>query len=90
VHIAKAWSCFGPLEQFEYRTQLNAFSGKDWTAPEWEIDFWENRSLIRREWKTIEQSGKAEEWMKGVGTNGMEDWIEQCRVLIKQGRSLKG
>ena len=90
VHIAKAWSCFRPLEQFEYRTQLNAFSGKKWTAPEWEIEFWENRSLIRREWKTIQQSGKAEEWMRGVGSNGMEDWIEQCRLLIKQGTSLKG
>ena len=90
VHITKAWSCFRPLEQFEYRTQLNAFSGKKWTAPEWEIEFWENKSLIRREWKIIEESGKAEEWMRGVGTNGMKDWIEQCRLLIKQGTSLKG
>ena len=88
VHIAKAWTCFGSLGQFEYRTQLNAFAGKNWTAPEWEIECWENRGLIRRVWKAIEQSGKAEEWMKGVGANGLEDWIELCRVLIKQGTSL--
>ena len=89
AHIAKAWFCFGVLEPFEYRTQLNAFSGKNWTAPEWEIECWKNRGLILSEWKTIKQSGKAEEWMKGVGTNGLEDWIELCRALIKQGTSAK-
>jgi hypothetical protein len=84
LHIAKAWFRLAPMESFEYRAQLNAFLGKNWTAPEWEIECWENRGVIRREWREIEQSGKAEEWMKGVGLNGMEDWIGLCRKLIKQ------
>jgi hypothetical protein len=82
LHIAKSWSRFSLLEPFEYRAQLNAFSGKNWTAPEWEIEFWKNKGVIRREWRAIEESGKAEEWMKGV--NGLEDWIRICRKLIKQ------
>ena len=87
LHIAKAWFRLAPLEPLEYRTQLNAFSGKNWTAPEWEIECWGNRRTIRTEWRAIEQSGKVGEWMKGVGLNGMEDWIELCRKLIKQSKT---
>ena len=87
LHIAKAWFRLAPLEPLEYRAQLNAFSGKNWTAPEWEIECWGNRRTIRTEWRAIEQSGKVGEWMKGVGLNGMEDWIELCRKLIKQSKT---
>ena len=87
LHIAKAWFRLAPLEPLEYRAQLNAFSGKNWTAPEWEIECWGNRRTIRTEWRAIEQSGKVGEWMKGVGLNGMEDWIELCRRLIKQSKT---
>ena len=86
LHIAKAWSRFALLEPFEYRAQLNAFSGRDWTAPELEVECWKNKVLIRREWNAIERSGKAGEWIKGVGTNGMDDWIRLCRKLIKHAR----
>jgi hypothetical protein len=82
LHIAREWSRFGLLEPFEYRAQLNAFAGKNWMAPEWEIEFWKNKAVLRREWKAIEQSGKVEEWTKGV--KGMEDWIRICKKLIKQ------
>jgi hypothetical protein len=87
LHVAKAWSRFAQLEPFEYRAQLNAFSGKNWTAPEWEIECWKNRGVLRREWRAIEQSGKTKEWMKGV--NGLEDCIGICRKLIKQSETLK-
>ena len=87
LRIARAWLRFTQLEPFEYRTELNAFAGTNWTAPEWEIECWNNRGVLLREWKIIEQSGKADEWMEGVGMNGLEDWIKQCRELIKQGRS---
>jgi hypothetical protein len=84
LHIAKAWSRFALLEQFEYRAQLNAFLGRDWVAPEWEIECWKNKVVLRREWEAIERSGKAAEWIKGVGMNGMDDWARLCSKLIKQ------
>jgi hypothetical protein len=84
LQIAKAWSRFALLEQFEYRAQLNAFSGRNWTAPEWEVECWKDKAVIRTEWRAIERSGKAEEWVKGVGLNGMDDWTRLCRKLIKQ------
>lgn len=83
LHIAKTWFRLAPLELFEYRAQLNAFSGRNWTAPEWEIECWMKKGAIRTEWREIEQSGKVEE-LEGVELNGMDDWIELCRRLIKQ------
>ena len=84
--IAKAFSQFALLEPFEYRAQLNEFSGRNWTAPEWEVECWEKKIILREEWKKIEESGKAAEWLKGVGMNGngMEDWARLCRKLIKR------
>ncbi|KAI0296379.1 FAD/NAD(P)-binding domain-containing protein, partial [Russula brevipes] len=84
LRIAKIWHRLTLLEPFEYRAQLNAFAGRKWTAPEWEIECWTKKHVIRERWKEIERSGKAEEWLKGVGENGMEDWIELCRKLINQ------
>ncbi|KAI9458969.1 hypothetical protein F5148DRAFT_1219714 [Russula earlei] len=84
LHIAHAWFRFALLEPFEYRAQLKAFLGKDWRAPDWEIELWKHKFVLQREWQEIEESGKAEEWLKGVGVNGLEDWVELCRRLIKR------
>ncbi|KAI9438654.1 FAD/NAD(P)-binding domain-containing protein [Lactarius indigo] len=82
--FAKAWMRFGTLEPFEYRAELNAFAGKDWTAPDWEIEFWTKKNVLRKEWNDIEGNGKSEEWLKGVGLNGVDDWVGLCRRLINR------
>ncbi|KAI0261644.1 hypothetical protein BC834DRAFT_925444 [Gloeopeniophorella convolvens] len=82
--IAKAWFRFATLEPFEYRAKLHAFAGKPYSTPDWEVEFWEKKVLLRVEWKSIEESGQAEEWLRGVGANGPEDWIELCRKVIRQ------
>jgi hypothetical protein len=84
LRIAKRWHSVDP---FQYRAQLNAFSERNWTAPDWEIECWENRHVIRKQWKEIEESGKAEEWLQGVGIDGMNGLIEICRRIVEQGRS---
>ncbi|KAI0250630.1 FAD/NAD(P)-binding domain-containing protein [Lactifluus subvellereus] len=82
LRISKAWFLFAPFEPFEYRTQLNAFLGKSWTAPDWLVEFWEKRFVLRREWEAIERGGRADELLKDVGVNGLEDWIGLCRKLL--------
>jgi hypothetical protein len=82
LRISKAWFLFAPFESFEYRTQLNAFVGKRWSAPDWLVEFWEKRSVLRRKWREIEGDGRADELLKGVGVNGLEDWIEICRKVL--------
>jgi hypothetical protein len=86
LRIAKAWFRFAPLEAFEYRGKLIAFTGKNWTAPDWEVELWEKRASLRQGWKAVEKSGKAAEWLKGVGENGIEDWIELCRKVLKESK----
>lgn len=82
--FAKAWIRFGTLEPFKYRAELNAFAGKDWTAPDWEVEFWTKKIILRKAWKELERSGKAEEWLKGVGRNAVDDWIGLCKALINR------
>ncbi|KAH9985500.1 hypothetical protein BJV77DRAFT_1032284 [Russula vinacea] len=78
LHIAKAWFRLAPLEPLEYRAQLNAFSGKNWTARSGRLSA--GGTGVR-----YEQSGGQSN--RGVGLNGMEDWIELCRKLIKQSKT---
>ena len=82
--FAKAWTRFGTLEPFKYRAELNAFAGKNWTAPDWEMELWTKKIILRREWKELEGSGKSEEWLKGVGWNGVDDWVWLCNRLINR------
>jgi len=84
LRMAKRWSRLGNLEGFEYRTELLAFSGEDWTVPDRELECWNKKQVIRREWRAIEQSGGAEEWLKGVGANGLEDWIDLCLKVLER------
>ncbi|KAH9061046.1 hypothetical protein EDB87DRAFT_1674293 [Lactarius vividus] len=84
LSFARAWIRVGTLGPFKYRAELNAFAGKDWTAPDWEIEFWTKMDVLRREWKEVEQSGKSEEWLKGVGSNGVDDWVGLCKRLINR------
>ena len=87
LRMAKRWSRLAKLEPFEYRAQLLAFSGESWTVPDRELECWNKKKGIRREWRAIEQSGKAEEWLKGVGANGLEDWLDLCLKVIKRSES---
>ena len=79
------WCRLAHMEPFRYLAQL--LSEESGTVPDWEIEYWENRCVIRIAWRSIEQSGEAKELLKSVGTNGLEDWVELCLKLSAQ-RSL--
>ena len=84
LRMAKRWSRLAGPESFEYRAQLLAFSGENWRVPDRELECWNKKKMIRREWRAIEQSGNAKEWLKGVGENGLEDWLDLCLKVIKR------
>jgi hypothetical protein len=74
--FAKAWIRFGTLEPFKYRAELNAFAGKDWTAPDWKSNFGQRKLYYERHgknWNAVERrrNGLREldgtEWMTGSG-----------------------
>ena len=86
LQLAKAWSRFGPHEPFEYRAELHAFAkpGTEWRAPDWEVEFWDRKDALRAEWKEVVKSGQADEWVKGVGERGVQEWVDLCRRLLKR------
>ncbi|KAG5732452.1 Flavin-containing monooxygenase FMO GS-OX-like 4 [Termitomyces sp. T112] len=97
--IAKAWHHFETLEQFEYRDALYKFcvaSDGDLNAvwlsaqnersarvPEWEKEMYCKKILLRKAWKRVEELGKAEEWVKGIGQGGVHEWVNMTKRLEK-------
>ncbi|EGN92842.1 hypothetical protein SERLA73DRAFT_190387 [Serpula lacrymans var. lacrymans S7.3] len=84
--IAKAWHFITEAESFEYRDQLHQYSGTldPQKVPEWEKEMWQNKGVLRSEWKKLERAGEARMWVDGIGNNGGDQWIELLRRLIRQ------
>lgn len=88
--ISRLWFRFGQHESFTYRRELHKFaqSSSTWEPHPWEIELWDRRDSIRSEWKELVKKGEADEWVKGVGEKGgeegMMEWVEVCRKLVKR------
>ncbi|KAI0311102.1 FAD/NAD-P-binding domain-containing protein [Amylostereum chailletii] len=92
LQIAKAWFFLGLFEPFDYRAELNSFAFPEtpWKAPEWEVDMWAQKVVLRAAWRDVEKTGEAQEWLKDVGTGGIQDWVELCRKLVKRYEDMEG
>ncbi|OAX41996.1 FAD/NAD(P)-binding domain-containing protein [Rhizopogon vinicolor AM-OR11-026] len=93
--VAKAWVRLVGDEQWIYRDELYEFAegveSETETPPikvrEWEKECFELRAEMRSAWEGLEKSGKAGEWLKDVGKNGVQDWVDlMYRVLDYAGR----
>lgn len=91
--IAKSWHRFTGHEQFEYRDHLYDFAGpgtseKGGPLPakvaDWEKEMYDQKELLRKVWVDLVKSGEADEWVKGVGENGIDDWIDLTRKMLKK------
>ncbi|KAI0035441.1 hypothetical protein K488DRAFT_76590 [Vararia minispora EC-137] len=82
--VAKAWFRCALDEGFKYREDLHRFVDPDdtWKIPEPLQWMWERKTVLRCAWEGVERRGEAEQWLRGVGVNGLEDWIELCRRLL--------
>ena len=79
--VAKAWIRFVGDEQWVYRDELYEFArGESGTPPikatDWEKECYGLRDQMRAGWVALEKSGKAGEWLKDVGKNGVQEWVE--------------
>jgi hypothetical protein len=52
-------------------------------VPEWEPEFFFQKDLLRRMWVKLEKQGKAEDFVRGVGMGGPQEWVEALRKLAK-------
>jgi hypothetical protein len=85
--IAKAWHKSLQHEQFEYRDELYAFAGiHDVKVEDWEMEMYDEKVGLRIIWNELEASGQAEEWVKGVGEGGKEEWVSLMKKLLGKWR----
>lgn len=91
--IAKAWHRFAGSEQYRYRDALNTWAtgdkpGKDEAeggkVADWRKELSIKGLLLRSEWRRLEAEGVAEDWVKGVGKGGQQEWIDLMRKIIKR------
>lgn len=83
AHIAAAWHVFAPQMQFDYRDELHALIGSGARVPAWVREFYDARDVLRAEWRELERAGEAEEWVRGVGKGGVDEWVELMRRVLE-------
>ena len=91
LDIAKAWFRLKD-EQWGYRDELYEFAQgvESGTPPikvtEWEKECYDLRAEMRSAWEGLEKSGKAREWLKDVGKNGVQDWVKLMYRVVDYAR----
>jgi hypothetical protein len=87
LSISKNWHKFREQEQYDYRDRLYEFAEGDTDArvivPDWEKDMYGKKGVLRDIWRELERTGKADEWVKGVGEGGPLEWVDMMRKLLK-------
>lgn len=83
--ISKVWHKFGDTEQYDYRDHLCAMIGDPTRAPDWHREMYMQKGLLRRTWVALERSGEADEWVRGVGEGGDQEWADLLRRLVAKG-----
>ena len=83
AHIAAAWHVFAPQMQFDYRDELHALIGCAARVPSWVREFYDARDVLRAEWRELERAGEAEEWVRGVGKGGVDEWVALMRRVLE-------
>jgi len=92
LDIAHDWQNFF-AEQFIYRDEMYAFAGLQRRVPWWEKDIvFEGRNELKKSWVHLLNTGKADEFVKGVGTRKgkeTEDWVALLQKLIEMAKTLE-
>lgn len=88
--VHKRYFRLEPMEQFDYRDELvemisNVVDGNSVRRVRlWEREIYALKDVIRKEWRELEASGEAAEWVRDVGegktgSSAEEEWVELMR-----------
>lgn len=95
LDIAKAWFRFDREDQWNYRDALYQFAqGMGSGTPlikvtEWEKELYDLKVELRSGWEDLERSGDSGEWLRDVGKNGVQDWVELMYRVADYARGRK-
>ena len=91
LQVAKRYFTFDIPEQFHYRDELFTLAyGEDeetlkkYLAPEWHEELYLYTALLRAEWERMEETGEAEDFVKGVGEVSSDEWEKLMRKLLER------
>lgn len=94
VLIAKRWHVFDEEpksselyseSQFDFRDELMEFAGHldpESRVPDWVRDAYATKVILRTRWKELERRGEADDWVRGVGEGGVEEWIKLMKKIL--------
>lgn len=77
------------LSQSQLESQANERPKEVIRVRDWEKEVYLKKDILRKTWVRIEKDGDAEKWLKGVGKNGVEDWVDLMRRVVKYGEELE-
>lgn len=83
AEIWKAWDKFAEMDQFDYRDKLSRFASSPVVVQDWEKEMYAHKVSLRKLWVELENSGEADDMVRGVGTNGNDEWVELMRRMLR-------
>ncbi|KAG2158472.1 uncharacterized protein EDB93DRAFT_1238214 [Suillus bovinus] len=95
LDIAKAWLRYDREDQWNYRDAMYQFAqGMGSGTPpikvtEWEKELYDLKVELRSAWEDLEKSGDSVEWLRDVGKNGVQDWVELMYRVADYARTRK-
>ncbi|KAG1802280.1 FAD/NAD(P)-binding domain-containing protein [Suillus plorans] len=93
--VAKAWIRFDGQDQWDYRNAMYQFAqGMGSGTPlikvtEWEKELYGLKVDLRSGWEDLEKSGDSIAWLRDVGKNGVQDWVELMYRVLDYARTPK-
>ena len=70
-------------DQFQHRKELIDLAGKEgWEVQPWEPYIYANAVPLRAAWVALEKSGAADDWVQGVGENGIGEWVDLMHKVL--------
>ena len=89
--VAKRYFAFDIPEQFHYRDELFTLAyGEDeetlkkYLVPAWHEDMHLYTSLLRAEWERMEETGEADDFVRGVGEASRDEWERLMYKLLER------
>jgi len=91
IQVAKRYFVLGILEQIRYRDELYTIAyGEDeemlkkYLTPAWHEDMFLYTAQMRAEWERMEETGEADEFVKGVGEVSRDEWEKLMHKLLER------
>jgi len=91
VQVAKRYFTFDLPEQFHYRDELYTLvyredeeTLKKYLTPAWHEDMYLYTAQLRAEWERMEQTGEAEDFVRGVGEASSDEWEKLMHKLLER------